>query len=214
MLRKLYLEEDAAAFAREMVEGKTCEFYPSAYNRLGIEYLDLGMNEDAARCFREAVFYSPRYAAAHYNLGLACWKMKYQDSYLTECHILEAMDKQRADNLRKVGSLTAPYKPDGNPERSFKLPRGGTFYHVTDKTFESQIVGSKLPTLAGAAWCEKCRSLVPLIEELTSVSDGKATIARFDAGADKKTPAKYSIKQLPRQWPSKKAMWWSRLREK
>jgi TPR repeat protein len=199
MLRKLYLEESLAAFDKEMVEGKTWEFYPTAYNRLGNEYLDLGRTQDAARCYREAVLYSPRYGAAHYNLGLAYWRMKYKDSYLTQCHILEAIDNQRADSLRKIGSVTAPYKPESDPDKSFKLPWGGTFYRVTGKTFESQIAQSKLPALVffGAAWCGKCRSLVPVIEELTTLYNGKAKIARFDAGADKETPAKYSINQLP-----------------
>lgn len=199
MLRKLYIEEDLAAFDKEMVEGKTWDFYPTAYNRLGNEYLDFGRNDDAARCYREAVLYSPRYGAAHYNLGLVYWRMKYKNSYLTQCHILEAIDKQRADKLRKIGGVTTPYKPESDPDKSFKLPRGGTFYRMTGNTFESQIAQSKLPALVffGAAWCGKCRSLVPVIEELTTVYNGKAKIARFDAGADKETPAKYSVNQLP-----------------
>ncbi|MGB0789333.1 MAG: thioredoxin [Marinirhabdus sp.] len=70
---------------------------------------------------------------------------------------------------------------------------------ITDTTFEEKVLQSKLPVMVDfwAEWCSPCRTLAPVIEELSSDYDGKAVVAKVDVDANQKFAAKYGVRNIP-----------------
>jgi len=71
--------------------------------------------------------------------------------------------------------------------------------HVTDDTFESEVLGSDVPVLVDywAEWCGPCKVIAPVLEEIAGEYDGKMKICKLDIEANEETPRKYSIRGIP-----------------
>lgn len=74
-----------------------------------------------------------------------------------------------------------------------------TLTPVTDATFDSEVLASKLPVLVDywADWCAPCRQLTPIIEELASSYEGKVKFVSVDADANTGLAAGHDIRALP-----------------
>ncbi|MBX2815144.1 MAG: thioredoxin [Saprospiraceae bacterium] len=48
-----------------------------------------------------------------------------------------------------------------------------------------------------AEWCGPCRLVTPIIEELASEYDGKATIGKMNVDTNPEIPMKYGIRSIP-----------------
>ncbi len=74
-----------------------------------------------------------------------------------------------------------------------------TIIHVTDETFESDVLQSHLPVLVDfwAAWCGPCKMIAPILDELAEQYAGKITIAKMDVDGNKETPAKFNVRGIP-----------------
>jgi thioredoxin-like negative regulator of GroEL len=48
-----------------------------------------------------------------------------------------------------------------------------------------------------AAWCSPCRAFGPIVERLSSISDGSYSIRKIDVDADSGTTVDHSIKSVP-----------------
>ena len=72
--------------------------------------------------------------------------------------------------------------------------------HVSDDTFESEVLSSDLPVLVDywAEWCGPCKVIAPVLEEIASEYDGKIKICKLDIDANEDTPPKYGIRRSPR----------------
>ncbi len=71
--------------------------------------------------------------------------------------------------------------------------------HVTDETFESEVLRSDVPTLVDfwAEWCAPCRMIAPIVEQLAQEYDGRLKIAKLDVDANPMTPGMLGIMGIP-----------------
>ena len=70
---------------------------------------------------------------------------------------------------------------------------------VTDATFNEVVLQSEKPVMVDfwAAWCGPCRMVAPIMDQLTSEFEGKATITKVDVDANQEFAAKYGVRNIP-----------------
>lgn len=71
--------------------------------------------------------------------------------------------------------------------------------HVSDDTFENEVLKSDVPVLVDywAEWCGPCKVIAPVLEEIAAEYDGKMRICKLDIDANELTPPKYGIRGIP-----------------
>jgi thioredoxin 1 len=71
--------------------------------------------------------------------------------------------------------------------------------HVTDSTFEDEVLKSEMPVLVDywAEWCGPCRMIAPILEEIAKEYSGKLVIAKMDVDQNQLTPQKYAVRGIP-----------------
>ena len=72
-------------------------------------------------------------------------------------------------------------------------------HHVTDETFETEVLQSTLPVLVDywAEWCGPCKAIAPVLEEVAKEYDGRLRVAKLDIDSNAATPPKYGIRGIP-----------------
>jgi len=70
---------------------------------------------------------------------------------------------------------------------------------VTDKDFEQQVLQSELPVLVDlyADWCEPCKALEPILNELSSELSGKLKIVRVDIEKNPLLARGFRVQSIP-----------------
>ena len=71
--------------------------------------------------------------------------------------------------------------------------------HVSDDTFENEVLNSDMPVLVDywAEWCGACKVIAPVLEEIAAEYDGKIRVCKLDIDSNEETPPKYSIRGIP-----------------
>ncbi|MFT5173860.1 MAG: thioredoxin 1 [Gammaproteobacteria bacterium] len=71
--------------------------------------------------------------------------------------------------------------------------------HVTDESFEQDVLGSDSPVLVDywAEWCGPCKAIAPILDEIAAEYDGKLRIAKLNIDDNPNTPPKYGIRGIP-----------------
>ena len=71
--------------------------------------------------------------------------------------------------------------------------------HVTDATFEEQVLKAKGPVLVDywAEWCGPCKMIAPVLDEIAGTYEGKVTIAKLNIDDNQATPAKHGVRGIP-----------------
>jgi thioredoxin 1 len=71
--------------------------------------------------------------------------------------------------------------------------------HVTDSSFESEVLNAKGPVLVDfwAEWCGPCKMIAPVLDELSSEYGEKIKICKMDVDSNQQTPGKFNIRGIP-----------------
>lgn len=106
-----------------------------------------------------------------------------------------------ADVLKTLAP--APANPNGNvsktEESKKELKVINKPVHVTDATFEQEVLQSELPVLVDfwAAWCGPCRMVAPILDKLAGEFAGKVKIAKVDVDANPGVSGAFQIMSIP-----------------
>ena len=71
--------------------------------------------------------------------------------------------------------------------------------HVTDATFEVEVLQSKAPVLVDywAEWCGPCKMIAPILDEVAAAYGDKLQIAKMNVDENRDIPAKFGIRGIP-----------------
>jgi thioredoxin 1 len=71
--------------------------------------------------------------------------------------------------------------------------------HVTDTTFDSEVLQSPTPVLVDywAEWCGPCKMIAPILDDVAKEYDGKLKVAKLNIDENSATPPKYGIRGIP-----------------
>ena len=74
-----------------------------------------------------------------------------------------------------------------------------TITHVSDDTFESEVLQSSKPVLVDywAEWCGPCKQIAPALEEISGELGDRVTIAKLNIDDHPVTPTKFGVRGIP-----------------
>lgn len=75
----------------------------------------------------------------------------------------------------------------------------GAVLHVTDDTFEAEVLGSTLPVFVDfwAPWCGPCRMVAPVVEELAKEYAGRIKFTKVDTDDNPGVASALGIQSIP-----------------
>mgnify|MGYP001376826756 FL=1 len=71
--------------------------------------------------------------------------------------------------------------------------------HVTDASFENDVLQSEVPALVDfwAAWCGPCKMIAPLVDEISEEYAGKIKVCKMDVDSNPETSVKFNVRGIP-----------------
>lgn len=71
--------------------------------------------------------------------------------------------------------------------------------HVTDETFEEEVLKAGEPVLVDywADWCGPCKMIAPILDEIAEEYSGRLKVAKLNIDENPNTPPKYGIRGIP-----------------
>ncbi|KAA6186281.1 thioredoxin TrxA [Thiohalocapsa marina] len=71
--------------------------------------------------------------------------------------------------------------------------------HVTDDTFEQEVLQSDKPVLVDywANWCAPCKMIAPVLEEIAAEYAGRLRIAKIDIDQNRAVTERYNVRGIP-----------------
>jgi thioredoxin 1 len=71
--------------------------------------------------------------------------------------------------------------------------------HVTDATFEQDVLKSTTPVLVDfwAEWCGPCKQIAPALEDLSKERGEKVQVVKVNVDDNRTTPQKYGVRGIP-----------------
>ena len=70
---------------------------------------------------------------------------------------------------------------------------------ITTENFEEEVLKSDLPVLVDfyADWCNPCKMMAPVVEELAEKMEGKLKVGKCDISANMPVAQKYRVANSP-----------------
>ena len=71
--------------------------------------------------------------------------------------------------------------------------------HVTDASFESDVLQSDIPALVDfwAEWCGPYKMIAPILNEIADEYSGKIKICKVDVDSNPEAAAKFNVRGIP-----------------
>ena len=71
--------------------------------------------------------------------------------------------------------------------------------NTTDANFDSDVLQSNIPVLVDfwAEWCNPCRMVAPILEQIAEDFKGKIKIVKMDVDKNPNTPSQYGVRGIP-----------------
>jgi len=71
--------------------------------------------------------------------------------------------------------------------------------HVTDDSFDQEVLQSELPTVVDfwAEWCAPCKRIAPILEDMAAEYDGQLKVAKLDVDENPDTAGALGILSIP-----------------
>ena len=71
--------------------------------------------------------------------------------------------------------------------------------HVTDDTFEQEVLQSQTPVLVDywAEWCGPCKMIAPTLDQIAAEYAGRLKVAKLNIDENAATPPRYNIRGIP-----------------
>jgi thioredoxin 1 len=71
--------------------------------------------------------------------------------------------------------------------------------HVSDSTFESEVLKSPIPVLVDywAEWCGPCKMIAPALDDSSTAYAGRMVIAKLNVDENQSVAAKYHVRGIP-----------------
>jgi thioredoxin 1 len=70
---------------------------------------------------------------------------------------------------------------------------------VSDDSFEKEVIESNIPVIVDfwAQWCNPCKALTPIIEDVATKYEGKVKFVKLDVDQNPSTPPKFGVRGIP-----------------
>lgn len=70
---------------------------------------------------------------------------------------------------------------------------------ISDESFDNEVLKSSTPVLVDfwAEWCNPCKAIAPILEEIAEHYQGKIKIAKLNIDENPETPVKYGVRGIP-----------------
>ena len=70
---------------------------------------------------------------------------------------------------------------------------------VNDLNFEAEVLSSSIPVLVdfSATWCQPCRAIAPLVDQLAGEYEGRVKVTAVDIDESPATAQKFQIRGVP-----------------
>ena len=74
-----------------------------------------------------------------------------------------------------------------------------TTKNTTDENFEKEVLKSDKPTVVDfwAEWCQPCKMVGPLLEEISNEMSDKIVVAKHNIDEQPNMPTKYGVRGIP-----------------
>nr|WP_207161511.1 thioredoxin TrxA [Rhabdochromatium marinum] len=71
--------------------------------------------------------------------------------------------------------------------------------HVTDDTFEADVLQSSTPVLVDywANWCAPCKMIAPILEEIAEEYDERVKVAKVDIDENRAVTERFNVRGIP-----------------
>jgi thioredoxin 1 len=71
--------------------------------------------------------------------------------------------------------------------------------HTSDNDFEQDVLKSDMPVLVDfwAEWCEPCKKIAPILDELAKEYTGKIKIVKLDVQKNQAIASQYGVRGIP-----------------